>query len=45
MTTGFFIAFIQSRFAESVLQKQVKKVFEISKTVHVKLAGEFIPGV
>ena len=41
----FFKVFIQSRFAESVLQKQVKKVFEINKTVHVKLAGEVIPGV
>ena len=42
---NFFKAYVQSKLAESVLQKQVKKILEIEKTVRVKLAGEVIQGV
>lgn len=42
---SFFKAFIQSSIAERVLQKEVKAVLDLKKTVRVKLAGEVIKGM
>jgi uncharacterized protein YpmB len=42
---AFFKAFIKSEVAESVLRNEVKAVLAIRKAVHVKLAGEVIPGM
>lgn len=42
---AFFKAFVKSDVAEAVLRNEVKAVLEIKKAVHVKLAGEVIPGM
>ena len=42
---AFFKAFVKSEVAERVLRNEIKAVLEIRKAVHVKLAGEVIPGM
>ena len=42
---AFFKAFVKSGLAEKVLCNKVKPILGIKKAVHVKLAGEVIPGL
>ena len=42
---AFFKAFVKSGLVEEVLRNKVKAILGIKKAVHVKLAGEVIPGM
>ena len=42
---AFFKAFVKSGLAENVLHNEVKAILGIKKAIHVKLAGEVIPGI
>ena len=42
---AFFKAFVKSGLAERVLCNEMMAILGIKKAVHVKLAGELIPGM
>ena len=42
---AYFKAFVKSGLAEKVLRNEVMAILGIKKAVHVKLAGEVIPGM